>query len=200
MNDVISSGAEATILRVDGKTVRKIRTEKKYRHAIIDAKLRKSRTRSEAKILQTLSAAQIAVPKFINVDESTASIDMEFVEGKKVRDALNKKNLAKISQKIGSTLAKIHNAGIIHADPTTSNMIVHDNNFIFVDFGLSYFSTRTEDKAVDLHLLHSALTSYHIEIANSAFKKVCSEYKKVSADKEVLQRLEIVEKRGKNKH
>uniref|UniRef100_A0A915N4X3 non-specific serine/threonine protein kinase n=1 Tax=Meloidogyne javanica TaxID=6303 RepID=A0A915N4X3_MELJA len=61
----------------------------------------------------------------------------------------------------------MHSAGLIHGDLTTPNVLVkkkqNDNlDLIFIDFGLSKFSQKPEDKAVDLYVLERALTSAHI--------------------------------------
>ena len=70
----------------------------------------------------------------------------------------------------------------------------------FIDFGLSYFSHKIEDKAVDLHLLKQALESKHYKVWEKCFKAALKAYKKESEDtKEVLKRLETVEKRGRYK-
>ncbi len=74
--------------------------------------------------------------------------------------------------------------------------------FFFIDFGLSYFSTKHEDKAVDLHLLKRALESKHHEIFEEVFDIVLKEYEKelLQDGKETIKRLEKVTKRGRNKN
>ena len=42
-------------------------------------------------------------------------------------------------------------------------MIIKENKIYFIDFGLSFFSSRIEDRAVDLHLVKEALQSTHHE-------------------------------------
>ncbi len=88
---------------------------------------------------------------------------------KKVEDknkAEDKNNLLNsIFKEIGNLIGKMHNQNIIHGDLTTSNMIVNSNEkkIYFIDFGLSFFSEKIEDKAVDLHLLKRALESKHLK-------------------------------------
>ena len=41
--------------------------------------------------------------------------------------------------------------------------MIKGDEISFIDFGLSFFSTKVEDKAVDLHLLKRALDSKHFE-------------------------------------
>lgn len=197
---ILGFGAEAIIERKNKLAIQKQRISKSYRLPIIDIKLRKIRTRSEAKILQTLQRQGINVPAVICSDDKNMTIDMTFVHGEKIRDVLSQKNMRLICKQIGITLARIHNLNIIHSDLTTSNMILRDEKVVFIDFGLSYFSNRTEDKAVDLHLLKQALDSYHYKISTNAFKTILLAYKKEILDKQVILRLAIVQKRGKNKH
>ena len=105
----------------------------------------------------------------------------------------------KFSKLIGEQVAKLHSNGIIHADLTTSNMLYADKLY-FIDFGLSFFSDKIEDKAVDLHLLKQALESKHFGVFDEAFKIILNTYKEKATDAEaVLERFEVVEKRGRYK-
>ncbi|KAH7925757.1 kinase-like protein [Leucogyrophana mollusca] len=64
---------------------------------------------------------------------------------------------------IGTEIAKMHLADIIHGDLTTSNMMLRrgPNDLVLIDFGLSYHSALIEDKAVDLYVLERAFASTH---------------------------------------
>ena len=76
--------------------------------------------------------------------------------------------------------------------------MILDKEVYFIDFGLSFFSQKAEDKAVDLHLLKEALESKHCKIWEDCFKSAISAYKKAAnSGNETLKRLEIVEKRGR---
>ena len=196
----ISQGAEAIIYEEENKIV-KLRPEKKYRIREIDYKLRKYRTRREARILEKLSKLDFPSPKILDVDEEKGIIVMQKINGKKLRDVLTKQNFRDYCEKIGELIATLHKNNIIHSDLTTSNFIVTKDNKLFViDFGLSFVSLKTEDKAVDLHLLKQALESKHFDIWNEAFNVVIEAYKKNYQDSEaVLKRLEKVERRGRYK-
>jgi Kae1-associated kinase Bud32 len=196
--DVLGSGAEATIY-VDGAVVSKVRENKAYRIEEIDSALITSRTRREAKILTKLAAAGIAVPKVLSTTKTT--INMDLVPGTKVRDCLTKTNVSVLSPKIGAILAQMHALDITHGDLTTSNMIWDEEKIWLIDFGLSQVSLRIEDKAVDLHLLKHALESYHHDCFEEAFDLIIKTYSEnLTNSVEILERLEIVEKRGRNKH
>ncbi|MEW5897248.1 MAG: RIO1 family regulatory kinase/ATPase [Nanoarchaeota archaeon] len=70
----------------------------------------------------------------------------------------------------------------------------------FIDFGLSFFSEKAEDKAVDLFLLDRGLESTHFEHYPDIFGKVIEGYKETYPDADkVLERFEQVRKRGRNK-
>jgi len=189
----IAQGAEATIYLAKDKIVKK-RIPKKYRLKQLDNALRKFRTRREAKFIDKLP---IAGPKLIKVDDKNMVIEMEHIKGDKVRDILDKNlNLCK---EIGKKVAILHNNGMIHGDLTTSNMILNKEIY-FIDFGLSFFSHKIEDKAVDLHLLRQALESKHYKVFEKAFKLVLDGYKeKADNYKEIINRFEKVEKRGRYK-
>ena len=78
--------------------------------------------------------------------------------------------------------------------------MILDKEIYFIDFGLSFFSNKIEDKAVDLHLLRQALESKHYKIWEKAFESVLFGYKSKAQDaKEILARFEKVEERGRNK-
>lgn len=73
-----------------------------------------------------------------------------------------------------------------------------NSKIFFIDFGLSFHSTRIEDKAVDLHLLRQALESKHFENWQKLFKAVLSGYKTREKEKILLQ-LKKVDLRGRYK-
>ena len=107
------------------KLVIKRRVPKSYRLKELDEKIRKLRTRSEAKILEKASKI-IPVPKIIGVDENKKEIVLEYINGKKLSEDLDDFPLKKqkeICKKIGENISRLHNADIIHGDLTTSNMI-----------------------------------------------------------------------------
>ena len=191
---IICQGAEAILYQEKNKLIKE-RIPKTYRIKEIDDKLRKFRTRREGKILEK---ASINVPKIFKIDDNNMKIEMEFIPGKLLKDILDGLSISernKICRQIGQEISKLHEQNIIHGDLTTSNMIYYQDKIYFIDFGLSFFSHKIEDKAVDLHLLKQALESKHYKHFESTFKTILSSYK----NKEVLSRLQIVEKRGRYK-
>ncbi len=194
----ISQGAEAKIFE-NGNTIIKERFVKTYRHPELDEKLRKARTRREAKVIEKLQAMDFASPKLLEFSDKDMKINMELIEGDVIKNIFED-NFKELSSEIGRKVATLHSNGIIHGDLTTSNMILRDNNLHFIDFGLSFFSDKDEDKAVDLHLLKQALESKHYSVFEQAFENVIKGYSEVYPEPEkIRKRLEVVEKRGRYK-
>ncbi len=188
---ILAIGAEA-VLTLEKDKVIKERTKKKYRIPAIDARLRGSRTRREVKVLEKLHDLGFT-PKVLFSDNEEI-IEIEYLHGKKLADCLEQTDCVALGKEIGRKIKQIHDMGIIHGDLTTSNMI-YSPPVYFIDFGLSFFSQKIEDKAVDLHVLEEALESKHHTISHKVFSAVKETY----ADKEVLARLLEVELRGRNK-
>jgi len=198
MKKAISSGAEATIYS-DGIIVTKERLSKKYRLPQIDDTLRKFRTRREAKVIGKLNGMGFDAPVLHSMCDKKMTIEMEHIDGDKIKDVLQLRNHLALSKEIGQKIAILHGNDIVHGDLTTSNMILRGNNIHFIDFGLSAFSDKIEDKAVDLHLLRQALESKHYEIWEECFKAVLEGYNDYENSELVINRLSQVEKRGRNK-
>ncbi len=195
MKKLIAQGAEAKLFLEKDKIL-KNRFKKSYRIKEIDEKLRGFRTRREAKILQKLQLIDFPAPKVIKNDEKE-NLVIEKIDGKLVKDIIEKVDYKNLCSKIGKKIATLHNNSIIHGDLTTSNMIINKEVY-FIDFGLSFFSEKPEDKAVDLHLLKEGLESKHYRIWEECFKCALEAYKKeAKKSSETLKRLEIVEKRGR---
>ncbi|HJN57018.1 MAG TPA: KEOPS complex kinase/ATPase Bud32 [Candidatus Woesearchaeota archaeon] len=197
MKKLIARGAESKLF-LEKKIAIKNRFRKTYRLKEIDEKLRKFRTKREAKVLEKLQKINFPSPKPIK-NNGKDILEMEFIDGKLIKNILEKSNYVKLSKEIGGKIAILHNNNIIHHDLTTSNMIL-DKEIYFIDFGLSFFSHKIEDKAVDLHLLKEGLESKHSEIWEKCYKAVLESYKNKAKDgNNILKRLKTVESRGRYK-
>lgn len=195
----IAQGAEA-IIHKDNNKVIKERFSKKYRLPQIDDSLRKFRTRREAKVLSKLNDMKFPSPQLLDFCDKRMSITMDFVPGEKLRDVLMQgDDYQQFAKEVGEKIGKLHAHDIIHGDLTTSNMI-KSNEIKFIDFGLSSFSDKVEDKAVDLFLLDRALESKHYQQYPDIFDNVLEGYKKSNPESaKVLERFTAVKKRGRNK-
>ena len=198
----IAQGAEAVLHR-DNTHIIKERLSKSYRLPQLDESLRQFRTRREAKILGKLQEMNFPAPHLQEFCDKRMSIVMDFVPGETLKDVLMAGDaFQELAHEIGEKIGKLHQAHIIHGDLTTSNMIQHQETgeIHFLDFGLSSFSEKTEDKAVDLFLLDRALESTHYQQYPSLFEKVIEGYKEVYPEAgAVLERFEQVKRRGRNK-
>ena len=201
---IIQRGAEAILYmeEMDGKKVLvKDRIPKGYRIRQLDEKLRIQRTRREESLLLKAKRAGVSAPSVLEVRESR--IVMEWISGSKLKDSLNGMPPAqrrKIYKLMGKSVGKLHSAGIVHGDLTTSNMIFKDDCLYIIDFGLGKVSSKVEDQAVDLYLLYEALKSTHLRLIGEAWGAVLKAYKQNYAkSKEVLDRIGKIEKRRRYK-
>jgi len=205
---IIAQGAEAVISKENNKII-KDRIKKSYRIPEIDLPLRKQRTRTEAKLLSEARRCGVPTPQVLEVTDT--KIIMEEIAGQTVKDFLinceaAKGNISaehsKIAYNIGQLIARLHKAGIVHGDLTTSNMILereegrgrnHRCLLFFIDFGLGFFSTRTEDYAQDLAVLKQAIKATHFPL----FRQLWKEIEKAYSNNNVFKVLEAIEKRGR---
>src|SRR3989338_9718570 len=193
---VIKQGAEA-VLKLDKNKIIKERVVKNYRIKEIDGRLRKFRTKRESNLLKKINF--LNVPRVFRVDEKNMLIEMEFINGKLLKDFLkNSKNFK--FDLIGKEVAKMHDNNIIHGDLTTTNIIIRNKVPYFIDFGLAFISHKAEDKAVDLYLLKQALTSSFPQISEQMFNVILQSYHTHKQHHEVIERLKKVEKRGRYKN
>lgn len=199
---IMAQGAEA-ILYQDKTKVIKERFSKKYRLPHLDESLRKFRTRREAKILGKLAELNFPAPHLESFSDQRMSLVMDFIPGEKLRDVLKQcKEFHPLAAEIGRRIGELHAQNIIHGDLTTSNMIRHKETEVvhFLDFGLSFFSEKVEDKAVDLFLLDRALESTHFQFYPEIFETVVEGYQENYPEAaQVLERFKAVKQRGRNK-
>ncbi len=203
---ILAEGAEAKIILTE-TGVRKDRIEKTYRHPQIDTQIRKRRTKHEAKILHKAKEYGANVPKIWGLDKKLIPankfiLEIEYIDGETLSMTLNDHTKAKqlqIMEKLGKQVAILHENDIIHGDLTTSNTLLKESKVYIIDFGLGFISKKIEDKAVDLHLIKQALEAKHWENYEKLFKAFKKGYKHPEATK-IVERLEVVEKRGRYKH
>jgi len=189
-------GAEAIvkILR-DKNIVVKTRPEKKYRIKELDEKIRKSRTRSEARLMNKMKGL-VNLPKILHVDEGTFTIKMELIDGTPVKEMVE--GLDDVVGAMGEQVGKLHSAGVAHNDLTTSNMIFKDGKIFLIDFGLASRS-KTEGFATDLKVLRECMEATH-KTSKKTWDLFTEGYGKGNPNSdEVMARLEKVYSRGRYK-
>ena len=204
-DDLIAKGAESNIVKssyLGRDAVLKNRVSKNYRILEIDNKIRKARTKLEAKLLSDVKKAGVVTPILYDVDLHDKTILMEEIKGDLVKDIINED----LAYEIGENIAKFHNLNIIHGDITSSNMMVNDENqLVFIDFGLGRYSDLFEDKAVDLLVLKKSLQSIDYNTAIKIFDKVlegyADEYNDDSLNREqIIKKINEIESRGRYTH
>jgi N6-L-threonylcarbamoyladenine synthase/protein kinase Bud32 len=147
-------GAEA-VITLGMQKAEKRRIPKRYRVPALDQRLITERTRAEARLIA--AARKIGVPTPV-MDEITAdTIRMEYVQGMLLSANLSENT----AQDAGCIVGKLHTAGIIHGDLTTSNLILRksDGKIVVIDFGLSQVTSEIEQRGVDLHVFFQTLES-----------------------------------------
>jgi TP53 regulating kinase-like protein len=203
-DNIIYRGAEAEICLskyMDFKVVEKRRLKKRYRIKNIDDRLISTRTKSETKLIADSRKQGVCVPTIFDVDLEKGIITMEYINGERIKDIFNdldEKERENICIKIGESIARLHNADIIHGDITTSNMLLYEDRIYFIDFGLGEINNEIETKGVDLHVLMEAIESTHSKYADY-FKFVLEGYKKELKEDSnlVVKKIEEIVKRGR---
>jgi N6-L-threonylcarbamoyladenine synthase/protein kinase Bud32 len=147
-------GAEATVT-IDSDQVIKHRESKRYRHPDLDERLRTERTRSEARLTNEARRHGVPAPLVLDVDPDRSRIVFQYVGKKDLRTELTPERAAAV----GEALARMHQGGFVHGDPTTRNVRIGDEYpVVFIDFGLGYYTDEPEDYAMDLHVFAQSLS------------------------------------------
>lgn len=201
-------GAEARVEQVTflGRpAVVKKRVAKRYRHEAVEHRVVSRRTRQEARMLVEARKAGVRVPSLLDAVPEEGVLVMEEVPGPSLKaifsgpaDAGEKLRLA---GEVGEMIARLHQAGVVHGDLTTSNLLTdHDGPGampVLIDFGLSALTREAEAQAVDLHVLQEALVATHAG-HEEIWRAFLGAYKKSSAaGKQALARLADLEGRGR---
>ncbi|KUI60572.1 EKC/KEOPS complex subunit BUD32 [Cytospora mali] len=248
--ELITQGAEGLLYRTSYLSpsipcALKYRPSKPYRHPILDARLTKQRILAEARILAKCRREAVSVPAVYCVDEANGWLMMEWVDGKPVRVGVNawlgtkseeevnraaaaqggndrgNADLVDLMRRVGAAVGRLHAAGIVHGDLTTSNMMLRpvtskkedvgvtngrhpddgvlDGEIVIIDFGLASQSQSEEDRAVDLYVLERAFLSTHPR-AEKLLDEVLNGYRQgFKGAKPVLKKLEDVRMRGRKR-
>jgi len=194
--DLHRKGAEAD-LYLDGGRLIKQRVAKKYRIPELDGRLRRQRTRREAKNLERAAESGVKTPKVLKADEKNAVIEMEYVEGELVKDVFERgERIPELSRQIGAILRRLHDSNLVHNDLTTSNLILTGEGICIIDFGLAYHTTRLEDKAMDLVVFKKSILATHTLKADEIWAGLAEGYR---PDEATLTRVNTIENRVRYK-
>lgn len=202
---LIKKGAEAELFRGDWlgyDAVFKVRVRKDYRNQELDALIRSSRTSLEAKLLAEAKRLGVPAPIVYFVDRRSHEIVMSHIPGaplKRVIHGMDDRSLADLFEHVGELVGRLHAGGIVHGDLTTSNIILHDGETFFIDFGLGEYTSELEARGVDIHLMRRALESSHHACAKAAYGAFVKGYSRSMGGvaKDVLRRADEVRRRGR---
>ena len=195
----IYKGAEANLYQKNNKLI-KNRIKKDYRIPELDKKLRRRRTKREAKLLDNARRIGVRVPKVYETDINENKILMEFIDGKPLRDIIlnsDEEEIKEIARNIGKIITRLHESDLIHNDLTTSNMLMYKGEIYMIDFGLGVMSKRLEDKAVDLVVLKKSLKAMYPVKFELLWDGICEGYKNYDIYSEVFKRINVIEKRAR---
>ncbi len=186
-------GAEAVITFRNGNAEKR-RVSKLYREPALDRRLIAERTRAEARLIATARKWGVRTPVIRDITADT--IVMEEIKGKQLTQNLT----IEAVYKAGRVIGRLHTAGIMHGDLTTSNIILHegDGQCVLIDFGLSLVNSELEQRGVDVHVLFQTLESTapeHADVLKSAFIQGYAETFAGAAD--VINREHEIELRGR---
>jgi bifunctional N6-L-threonylcarbamoyladenine synthase / protein kinase Bud32 len=147
-------GAEAIVTFHDG-IAEKRRVSKRYRVPALDTRLIAERTRAEARLIHAARKGGVPTPVMSDITDDT--IVMEQVAGRLLTHDLSEDTLREAGRMVG----RLHAAGIMHGDLTTSNLILRerDGKCVMIDFGLALVTQEIEQRGVDIHVLFQTLGS-----------------------------------------
>lgn len=185
----LSEGAEAQVFETNvfgTKAVVKLRRAKTYRIKELDETLRRTRTKKEARAMRRASEAGVRVPALLGLGKF--SIYMEKVQGRLMKDAVSKRIPYK---EIGTSLAKMHAADVVHGDFTPANIMISGKGICVIDFGLSDITNSTEDKALDLLLMKRSIVHEKYDELTRAYAEA------YAGSKQAFSRLADIERRGR---
>lgn len=226
-DELLQSGAEAQIWKTTFLThaaAYKKRVPKNYRINELDLKIRSQRIQTEVNLLHKAKLAGVRTPVVYGIDQKNAGFWMEFLGGTRFKDELNSKiknsqkfgkngqiqnkktknsklnsrsNSVLLCSKAGEMIAKLHSSGLVHGDLTTSNFIVEKNELVLFDFGLGFFSGKTEDFSTDLLNLKKTFGATHPFLQNEWKALLASYEKNFVAGKNVVKQMAAIEKRAR---
>jgi TP53 regulating kinase and related kinases len=207
--ELLYRGAEADVFKGEWcglPSVFKVRNPLPYRLPELDRLIRTQRTVHEAQMIHLSKASGVPAPYLYHLSPSGALLVMEYLDGRRlktllVEDEPEEQRIAEIAVEFGKSIGKLHSAGIMHGDLTTSNVIVDAEGAVrLIDFGLAIHTQRLEDQAVDLRLIKETLTGAHNAISKRFMQSLLSGYASVlgaGRTEEATKKLAEIERRGR---
>jgi TP53 regulating kinase and related kinases len=168
----VSRGAEATLRAVDWwgfPALQKERDPKGYRAKALDDRLRRERTRSEARLLVEARRLGVRTPLIYDLDLLRHRIVLEELPGPTLKALLEEHRdsveaLRTPLRAFGRALGVLHAGGVSHGDLTSSNVLFPEGPErppAFIDLSMGTKGASLEELGIDLHLVDEDLKGLH---------------------------------------
>ena len=168
----VSRGAEAALRRVEwmGRpALLKERDSKAYRPKELDERLRRERTRTEARLLVEARRLGVRTPLVYDVDLAKHRLVLEELPGSTLKQLIDRSPtdpapLEGPVRRFGTALGRLHAGGISHGDLTSSNVLFPeepDRDPAFIDLSMGSRNAGVEELGIDLHLVEGDLRALH---------------------------------------
>lgn len=168
----VALGAEASLRAVEWMglpALLKERGVKSYRAKALDERLRRERTRTEARLLVDARRVGVRTPIVYDIDLAKHRLVLEKLTGPTLKEMLEDASLdsdvlASAVRRFGAGLGRLHAGGISHGDLTSSNVLFPDGTTggpAFLDLSMGSRSPGLEELGIDLHLVEEDLKALH---------------------------------------
>jgi len=168
----VSRGAEAALRRVEwmGRpALLKERDAKTYRPKALDDRLRRERTRTEARLLVEARRLGVRTPIVYDIDLARHRLVLEELPGPTLKELLEQyvadpAGVAPAVARFGRALGRLHAGGIAHGDLTSSNVLFPTGPLgppAFLDLSMGSKGASLEELGIDLHLVEEDLAALH---------------------------------------
>ncbi|MDR3101667.1 MAG: bifunctional N(6)-L-threonylcarbamoyladenine synthase/serine/threonine protein kinase [Methanocalculaceae archaeon] len=189
-SETTERGAEAAV-DLSSTDAIKTRLLKRYRVPTLDAHLITERTHAEVRCIAAARRCGVPVPIIRNVTDHV--IVMEKLSGAVLKYVIS----GKYAYAAGVSVGKLHKAGIVHGDLTTSNMIWQNGRVYLLDFGLAQMTDEIEPRGVDLHVLFQTIEST-ASSPDTLKRSFCNGYRSAFSEADdVIEREKEIELRGR---
>jgi len=164
----VSEGAEASLRAVDWwgfPALLKARDAKRYRPKPLDERLRRERTRTEARLLVDARRLGVRTPIIYDLDTDRCRLILEELPGPTLKAVLEDASLPPAAvdgavRRFGEALGRLHAGRISHGDLTSSNVLLPEGPagpIAFIDLSMGSRSAGLEELGIDLHLVEEDL-------------------------------------------
>ncbi|MCI4336717.1 MAG: Kae1-associated serine/threonine protein kinase [Thermoplasmata archaeon] len=167
----VSRGAEASLRRVEwmGRpALLKERDAKNYRPKELDDRLRRERTRTEARLLVEARRLGVRTPLVYDIDLAKHRLVLEELPGPTLKQLLDEHSadataaLSGAVERFGRALGQLHGGGISHGDLTSSNVLFPAGAGgppALLDLSMGSRNAGLEELGIDLHLVEEDFRS-----------------------------------------